>query len=766
LLNGLPIDFSGAAPAQVEGRVLVPLRSVFEALGATVSFDAETQNVFATRGNTEMQLTLGSTQASVNGETRTLDVPAQARFGRTLVPLRFVSEALGADVSWNDAQRTVFITAAAPSEGTTIPTRPPFQPPANPPYTTPTPPSRPPYTAPTGDLQVVGTVVKVDANPPATLTVGVNNRLRTFNLSTNAQISRRSAAVPPTGSIPAYAAPITLADVGRLVPGEEVRVSINDQDEATQIISYGLLATARVRYAQDNQIVLEDTAGTTLPIGPSLRYIDALGRSAARASLAAGTPVALFIAPTSRLIYQVSAFNADLAIAADPSYRVPTGGSTTYPPGSSPSGSYPPGTTPPGIFPPGNIPPNTVPVGTPIINLVQHNAIRPLRNGGQFTVTVRGSERARASFSIIPGAPEQPLQEDPNTPGLYTGQYTVRAGDNILSGRVTAFLRNEAGQEASQQSRTPVTIDTVLPRITTTAPPDGANVASTEPNIVVYANDIGGSGLARATAVINGQPVSPEEISVSPTSVSIVPNRPLAGQVTVRVNVADAANNSASTTFSFFADTMGGTNFITSVTHNATRALQPGDVVQVSISAPAGGRASIDVVGSNNRVVAQNIPATEIAAGRYRANYTIQANTTEPQLLLRARFVDATGRISAADAAAPVALTGDTTGPVTIVLPLESDRVASPLVIRGRANPNATVEIAVTAQGVRYFVFEYKTELATQQVQADLRGEWATPPINLPRPNNVSNITYSITAAQTDAAGRRSEPVTVTVAPR
>jgi hypothetical protein len=762
LLNGAPIDFGGAAPIQIDGRVLVPLRGVFEALGATVDYDAATQKVFAVRGETQMQLTLGSVDADVNGQPRKLDVPAQARLGRTLVPLRFVSEALGANVSWNDAARAVTIVATPPA--TTPPNGgvPPINtPPNNQPPTAP--PTAPPYNAPESDQQITGSVVKVDATPPATVTLRVANRVRTYNLSPNALIVRQTAPNPPVGATPAYGRPQPLADVSRLLPGEEIRVSLNENGEATRLTSFVTLATARVRYAQDNQIVLEDARGTTLTIGPNLRYTDSRGRSASTANLQPGSSVALFIAPGSRLVYNVSAASSDVSSATDPSYVAPDDSGTNYPPNTAPPTN--PGNTPPNTFPPGTNP-GTPPDGAPIINLVQHNALRPLRNGGQFTVTLRGTAGARASFSVVPAAPEQPLQEDPNSPGLYTGQYTVRAGDNILNGRITAFLRNDAGQEAIQQSRTPITIDTVAPRITTTSPTDGATIASTEPNIVVYANDIGGSGLSRAKAYINGQEVPAEAITVSPTSVSIVPLEPLSGQVSVRVNVADAAQNSASTTFAFFADTAGGNNLITSVTHNATRALQPGDRVLVSITAPAGGRAAIDLLGGNNRIVAQNVPATEIAEGRYRATYTIQANTPEAQLYVRARFTDAAGRVSTSDAVAPVVLTGDTTGPVTVSGPVEGDRVATPLVVRGRANPNATVEVSVTAQGVRYFIFEYKNELGTQQIQADARGEWATAPLNLPKPTNVSSLTYVITATQTDAGGRRSDPVTVNVLPR
>jgi hypothetical protein len=111
-LNGQFISFGQVTPIQVGGRVLVPLRGIFESLGSTVNYEAATSTIYASSGARNIQLRLGSTEATVNGQTRYLDVPAQVRFGRTLVPLRFISEAMGANVSWNESQRTVFVSPA------------------------------------------------------------------------------------------------------------------------------------------------------------------------------------------------------------------------------------------------------------------------------------------------------------------------------------------------------------------------------------------------------------------------------------------------------------------------------------------------------------------------------------------------------------------------------------------------------------------------------------------------------------------------------
>ncbi len=108
-VNGDPVRFEGAQPRQMNGRVLVPLRGVLEKMGANVDWIASNQTVVATMGDTELNLPIGSRTATVNGRDVRLDVPAMTIAGSTMVPLRFVSEALGADVRWSDATQTVAI---------------------------------------------------------------------------------------------------------------------------------------------------------------------------------------------------------------------------------------------------------------------------------------------------------------------------------------------------------------------------------------------------------------------------------------------------------------------------------------------------------------------------------------------------------------------------------------------------------------------------------------------------------------------------------
>lgn len=98
-------------PAQtIDNRTMVPLRAIFEALGAEIEWNGETRTVTSVKDDTTVSLTVGENAITVNGEVKELDVPAQIKDNRTLVPVRAISEAFGCDVAWDGETRTVTIT--------------------------------------------------------------------------------------------------------------------------------------------------------------------------------------------------------------------------------------------------------------------------------------------------------------------------------------------------------------------------------------------------------------------------------------------------------------------------------------------------------------------------------------------------------------------------------------------------------------------------------------------------------------------------------
>lgn len=107
--------FFDVPPLVEDGRTLVPLRGVFEALGAGVVWDAATKTVKASFADREIIMKTGAWEALVNGKQVGLDAPARVVDGRTLVPLRFMSENLGATVHWQSNPPTIFVKS--PGEG-------------------------------------------------------------------------------------------------------------------------------------------------------------------------------------------------------------------------------------------------------------------------------------------------------------------------------------------------------------------------------------------------------------------------------------------------------------------------------------------------------------------------------------------------------------------------------------------------------------------------------------------------------------------------
>lgn len=110
-LNGEALTFD-VQPQLIDNRTMVPLRKIFEAMGAVVDWNDDTQTVTATKGNEKVVATINSKNVYINGETKTLDVPPMVIDDRTLVPVRFVAEAFGANVDWDEATRTVVIGTA------------------------------------------------------------------------------------------------------------------------------------------------------------------------------------------------------------------------------------------------------------------------------------------------------------------------------------------------------------------------------------------------------------------------------------------------------------------------------------------------------------------------------------------------------------------------------------------------------------------------------------------------------------------------------
>ena len=96
-------------PIIEDGSTLVPMRFLFEQMGADVEWDSETQTATATLDNKAVTFSIDNVNARINNKPAKMDVPARLVNGKTMVPLRFLSENMGYDVDWDADSRTAIV---------------------------------------------------------------------------------------------------------------------------------------------------------------------------------------------------------------------------------------------------------------------------------------------------------------------------------------------------------------------------------------------------------------------------------------------------------------------------------------------------------------------------------------------------------------------------------------------------------------------------------------------------------------------------------
>lgn len=108
-VNGKKLDNLPMEPIILNGTTLVPAREVCEAFGAIVDWKKETEEIYIAYEDSIVVLKINSTNANLNGINNTLSVPARIINNKTMIPVRFVSEAFNKKVDWSNDERTIFI---------------------------------------------------------------------------------------------------------------------------------------------------------------------------------------------------------------------------------------------------------------------------------------------------------------------------------------------------------------------------------------------------------------------------------------------------------------------------------------------------------------------------------------------------------------------------------------------------------------------------------------------------------------------------------
>lgn len=123
-VSGTKVDFD-VPPEIIDGRTMVPVRAIFEAMGAVVTWDDESKTAMGVKLGNTVELTVGDKKADYNGEKITMDAAPVIKNERVFVPVRYVSEGFGYKVLWEEEENTVLIYHDTDNlifyEGTKIP---------------------------------------------------------------------------------------------------------------------------------------------------------------------------------------------------------------------------------------------------------------------------------------------------------------------------------------------------------------------------------------------------------------------------------------------------------------------------------------------------------------------------------------------------------------------------------------------------------------------------------------------------------------------
>ncbi|MCL5037950.1 MAG: copper amine oxidase N-terminal domain-containing protein [Chloroflexi bacterium] len=399
-VDGDPLLFD-QPPVMIYGSVMVPMRGVFERLGAKVKWDGPTRTITANRGDTEIILPLGGTRASVNGEGRTLATPALSIGGRTMVPLRFVSEALNANVQWVAITRTVVITSGQQGQPAPVPSTPT---PAPPPTTTAPPRIDSVTHNATAPLHPGDTIVVTIRGEP-----GAQGSFDIFSVAQN--VSMREVS-PGTyeGSfiIPAAAQNVSnLAVFGRLtrdgkqnMMGASAGVSIFAQ--AVSIEKILPEENSTVTTNRPNILVIFKSSGNIKVLPESISLLVNGQNVTQQASK--NEDVVSYLPQTnlnagSNLVFISFRDSAGNSIQKQWSFNIQTGGT---------------------------------------IQSVTHDAARTLSAGDVLTVTMIGAAGGTAVFDIGNYRLNNPMTQVAS--GKYQGTYLVKTGDNISGAFVIGRL--------------------------------------------------------------------------------------------------------------------------------------------------------------------------------------------------------------------------------------------------------------------------------------------------------------------------------------
>jgi hypothetical protein len=693
-INGQPLTFTGQGPIQRGGTILVPLRGIFEKLGAEVKFDSATQTITAIKNEKTVQLQLGQATAMVNDQPRTLSVPAQSVNGATLVPLRFVSEAMGAMVDWEPSRLMVEITTDA-IVAAKLPT-----PPAD-------------------NSPVLGTLTGIFPEISAiTVRVATGDNTRVSLLPNVDVIAREPNGVGVPGTL------------NTLRTDDQVTVRRSAQGFARVIeiqrgFRRGILK--ETQKLPNGNFLVRLTNGTLVEVAEK-----------APITMARNFISLSDVRPGERLVIRMDTegkLGIALAVATpgDPNPIVP-----------DPNAAADPDAPPP--LPPDNPPapaPKPEPLPKPELREVTHNAgEKILRMGDSVTVTVTGTPMAKATVSIpgLPNGEKLDLAEKPDLPGVYVGTFPIPPGITLNDATITATLTvgdKETASSTEGKATVPLKVDTAGPSFSALAPTEDGTVPDLRPRIYGAYSDLSQIDAKAIQLQVNGQDVT-ASADVTDAFFSYSPKEDLPlGKNTVTLIAKDKSGNEAKREWAFTV--VMPPPAISKITlRPAGATLRSGDELTVRVDGLPGGTARYRI---GDKPMEYSLK--EEGAGIYLGIYTVQRGDNIPRATVTVLFQpkDSARTVQKVSEDA-VTLSAIRPTPPVIDQPLEGRSVGSNVSLSGRAQPGIKVRVSIRWEG-KGTNGTVRGDLTVAEVIADDKGKWFTEPLPLDLDQQVGSVIYT-----------------------
>ncbi len=433
-VDGSAVQFTGTKPLTQTGRVLVPLRGVLEKIGAFVEWVPATRTVIAQKGDLYVELPVGAKSATVNGKQVALDVPAAVMAGSTMVPLRFLGEALGADVKWDAPTKTVVIgTGGAPTQEVPAPQS-----------------GISSFTHDAKGWLRAGSVLRVTL-------LGAPGGEASFEIPGAMNTVKMTEAEPGsyTGSWTVAAnAKISLSGgalIGVLKAGGKERMIQAGENVSIDTVSpkiADLRPTPESKTAQTKpaiSVVLDDAGGSgidTSTVKMTVNGQEVTDQAAITGSLAAYKPAKAF-----------AGGDVTVAVSARDLAGNPVSTSWKF----------------------------TVRAANDIIKAFTHSDIKNVEPGDVIAVDLKGEVGGTASFAIVQEGQTLRTRPMPETSsGVYQGEYTVRKDDRLAGAKIIGTLKTAAGETFTTETEDAIggSTTSVLQPPTITQPAEASSVKS------------------------------------------------------------------------------------------------------------------------------------------------------------------------------------------------------------------------------------------------------------------------------------------------